>query len=127
MTEPVEARLARLAEPRAPSALAPNVMARIARLPVTDPVTAGQPGRKPARRSEWRLGAAWASIGILLVIGVVVQRWIATGSIFDLISPRIVAGGLGLMPVEGWTSLVLCAGLVLYLRGLFAPLRRGRI
>jgi hypothetical protein len=124
MIEPIEARLARLAEPASPPALAATVMARIARASAPGPATAGQAVRPPATVRGGSLGGLWAFIGTVLVIGVVVHGWIATGSAPDLLSSRIGNGGLVLMPVQGWTSLLLCAGLVLYLRGLFAPLRR---
>lgn len=125
MTDPIEPRLARLAEPAAPYSLVPGVMARIARLTVHDPVTARRPVRTPvgAPREEW-VGGLWAFIGVMLAVGAIIPGWITTGSAPNLISSRIGNAGLVLIPTDGFRSLLLWVGLLLYLRGLFAPLRR---
>ena len=125
MTESMESKLARLPEPAPPAALAATVMARIARAPTHDSATADRRARRP--ETESILGGLWAFIGAVLVGVVVVQRWLAAGFASELVSSRIGDGGLVLVPLDGWTSLVLCAGLVLYLLGLFAPLRRVRV
>jgi hypothetical protein len=50
-------------------------------------------------------------------------RWLVTGALPDLTSPRIGRDSLALAPIDGPAVLVLGLGLLLYLGGLFAPLR----
>jgi hypothetical protein len=123
MKDPIEPLLARLPEPSPPPALTATVMARIAR--ESAPArSADRAVRTPAASLGERLGAVWALAGVIFVVWVTVNGWIGVGPARAVTSFRIGSGRLVLMPVEGWASLFLCVGLVLYLVGLFAPLRR---
>ena len=126
MKDAIEPLLAHLPEPSPPPAFTATVMARIARESAATPVAADRTVRAPAASSGERFGAVWALVGVMLVVWVTVNGWIGIGSPPDLTSSRIGNGRLVLMPVGGWASLLLCVGLVLYLLGLFAPLRQRR-
>jgi hypothetical protein len=55
---------------------------------------------------------------------VTVYGWRGAVSQPVLVSWPMGINGLGLVPAEGLTAVVLAIGLLLYLAGLFAPLRR---
>jgi hypothetical protein len=63
-------------------------------------------------------------MGVAACLGVGAFRFFAGEMVFDALSPRI-GGGLGgpvAMPPADTGGIVLAAGLLLYLAGLFAPL-----
>jgi hypothetical protein len=125
MIDQVTSELGRLPEPAPPSTLAATVMARVARLPEPEALPApGERGRaRIAARREWPAWA-WALSGVVVVFAAHVYDWRVAGRWPDLMSSRI--GGVlpAVLPVEGLAAPILALGLVLYLAGLFAPLRR---
>lgn len=120
MTDPIAPLLARLPEPAPPPALAATIMARIER--ESAPVRAIAKPRASSHGPS-HLGWFWALAGAAGVAALAVQGWVRAGSGPDLTSARIGPSDVVLMPVEGWVSLLLCAALVVFLIGLFAPLR----
>jgi hypothetical protein len=110
--------MARLPEPAPPPALAATVMARIAREAARDAVAA------PARRR--REGLAWlcALAGLAVVFGLSAWGWIGAALPHPM-SWSIGPGIPDVLPVEGPAVPLLALGLLLYLAGLFAPLRSG--
>lgn len=118
MTDPLAQLLARLPEPAPPAALAATVMARIER--ESAPVVAEA---RVSSHGPSHLGWFWALAGAVGVAALAVHGWVRTASGPDLTSARIGPSDVVLMPVEGWVSLLLCAALVVFLIGLFAPLR----
>lgn len=123
MTDPIAQLLASLPEPAPPPALAATVMARIAR--ESAPVRVDAQSRVSSHGPS-HLGWFWALAGAVGVAALAVHGWVRTGSGPDLTSARIGPSEIVLLPVEGWASLLLCAALVVFLIGLFAPLRDGR-
>jgi hypothetical protein len=112
----------RLADPAPPATLSATVMARIAREAdrrgapaVAEAVPARSHGDWPA----W----LWTLTGLAMVFCASAWRWLVTGALPDLTSPRIGRDSLALAPIEGPAVLFLGFGLLLYLAGLFAPLR----
>ena len=116
MMERLEQRLARLPELAPPSSFAPNVMARIARLP--DRVQAVTPAR--ARSHRERFAPLWLTAGLLIVLAVTVDGLVGAASASRSVMTRL--GNSTTVTVV--TGLSLGLGLWLFLHGLFAPLRR---
>jgi hypothetical protein len=117
--------LSALPQPAPPPHLAAVVLARIAQLDHTHSADASvmQETRAPSSTREW---PAWATSLGGIAAGLVIVLSMPPGVVvtIDLASPRV--GGLttGLVPMPSTTTgaVVLAAGLVLYLGGLFAPL-----
>lgn len=119
MSDELNALMARLPEPDPPSTLMTTVMTRIAR----EPERAVDAARPPARPD--RDMAIWVRLltGAAIVMGVIAPAWFSAGSPGSL----LLRGGIGtgVAPqMAGPASLLLAAGLLLYLAGLFAPVRR---
>jgi uncharacterized membrane protein YtjA (UPF0391 family) len=126
MIDPIEPLLTRLPEPAPPPALAATVMARIARESESGRTAVNRPVRSPAVQRGDGLGWLWVVSGLIVVVGLTLHEWVIIGSPPDVTSSRIGFGGLVLMPAGGPASLLLGVGLVLFLLGLFAPLRQNR-
>ena len=118
--------LSGLPHPAPPPHLAAVVLARIAQLDHTHSTDASvmRERRAPSSTREW---PAWATSLGGIAAGLVIVLSMPPGVVvpIDLASPR--AGGLtiGLVPMPSTTTgaVVLAAGLVLYVAGLFAPFR----
>jgi hypothetical protein len=137
----LKADLAALPQPAPPAHLAAVVLARIAQLdPPSLPLekrSFGAAGhthsadasvmretRAPSSTREW---PAWATSLGGIAAGLVIVLSMPPGVVvpIDLASPRVVGLTTGLVPMPSTTTgaVVLAAGLVLYLGGLFAPFR----
>jgi hypothetical protein len=120
-------RLADLPEPTMPEGLAARTMARIARLE-DEPATPASRSPEGGVLGVGGTGRAWALAlaGHAVGFGALVFVLLTGGSsASDLTSSRI--GGLGSLagiPETAPVTLALATGLLLYLAGLFAPLRR---
>ena len=114
--------LSRLPEPMPPSTLTTTVMARIER--EAEQEADAKVAVPVSRAREWQPWL-WTFAGIALVLMVFVKGWLSSGSLPSLVSPRIGLNHAALMPVGTGVSLLLALGLIVYLAGLFAPLRRG--
>jgi hypothetical protein len=119
MNEDLAPLLKELNEPAPPTALKANVMARIARdverhaeVQVTAPV------RRRADLKVWLYTLA----GLGAILFVFADGWLTAGVLPDLTSARIGMGRTPLMPF-GTPAWVLWIGFIVYLAGLFAPLR----
>ena len=114
--------LARLPEPLPPSTLTATVMARIEREAeqhAADTLAA------PARRPELRAWL-WTFVGIALVLVAFINGWLSMETLPDFTAPVIGRGRPSLMPAGGPFALLVGVGLLVYLAGLFAPLRSGK-
>jgi len=127
---PVESELTRLPEPEPPAALVKTVMARVSRLDEErPPASLASPAPMGSSR-EGRVGG-WkdvpACVAALAGLALVVVSWIdgrlEADSWVDLVSLQVNAPTLVRMPPDGSTLLGLALGLLLYVVGLFAPLR----
>ena len=109
-----------LPEPAPPSTMTSTIMARIE--------------REVERKAEARVAAAvrspldlrmWLSTfaGIALVVVLFANGWMSLGMLPDLTSRRIGWGHAMLVPIRGPAMLLVGLGLLVYLIGLFAPLR----
>lgn len=118
MIDEIGPLLARLPDPEPPATLSATVMARIAR----------EPDRRSrdamARDQEERDRPFRARIlaGVLVVLVVTVHGWIGGASVPDVVSWRMGLPRLG--PSGGPAALLIAIALLVYVRGLFAPLRR---
>jgi hypothetical protein len=120
--------LAGLPQPAAPPTLTAAVLARIAQIegPHPAPVAAEMPETSSTR--DW---SAWATApgGLAAVVVIALSMASGVGAPIDFPSPRVggmTARLLTMPPATPWT-LVLAAGLGLYVAGLFAPLgAKGR-
>ena len=110
--------LARLPEPTPPSTLTATVMARIEREAQEKVAALAVPARLPEVRA-W----LWTTVGVALVLGVLIYGSFEAKAMPDFISARIGIGRAPLMPIEGSAILLLGLGLLVYLAGLFAPMR----
>ncbi len=115
MTDHVDRLLTEPPDPAPPPTLAPAVMARIAR----EPQPAAPRSLVRARTGRELAGWVWATVGLLVVVGVTLYGWTDTGTIGAISSPHI--GGLARTLATG---VVLTIGLWLFLISLFAPLQR---
>jgi hypothetical protein len=115
--------LKRLPDPAPPSTITATVMARIARDAERQ---AEAVATAPAPRRQDRPAWAWALVGIAVVLGARIYGLVVTESLPDFTSSRIGLGHSLGMPGVGSVSLALGLGLLVYLAGLFAPLRRGK-
>jgi len=124
MTDDLTPVLSQLPEPMPPSTLTATVMARVEREAElrADPMIA-----VPARRARELQTWLWSFAGIALVMFVFVNGWLSAASLPDVTGSRIGLNRAPLMPIETSVSLLLALGLLIYVAGLFAPLRsRGR-
>ena len=116
MMEDLETELRRLPEPAAPTTLAAGVMARVTRMSESTDA----PALRAAVGSSTR--DLWAGVLVLAGVAVVGIAWISGGSelapVFDPTSPP--SDLLNVPSVGLW----LTAGVLLYLAGLLAPVRR---
>lgn len=123
MIDDLKPLLQDLPDPAPPSSITATVMARIAREAdrrMEDQVTA--PVRRASEVGAW----LYACTGVALVLLACAYGWFSTESIPDLTSARIGVGRPPLMPSLGPFSALLGFGLLVYLAGLFAPLRSDR-
>jgi hypothetical protein len=119
--------MARLPELAPPTALASNVMARIARLPDTPSNLSPASGTAHIRTTRVRSGRfawAWTLSGVAIVSGVYVSSGAAAAAYFGLTASRLGRVPPVMMPPGGSAMLLLALGLTMYLAGLFAPVRR---
>jgi hypothetical protein len=123
MTDDLTPLLSQLPEPMPPSTLTATVMARIER---EAEVRADSMVAMPAKRARELQTWLWTFAGIALVMFVFVNGWLSAGSLPDVTGSRIGINRAPLMPIGTSVSLLLAIGLVAYLAGLFAPLRRDR-
>jgi hypothetical protein len=121
MRDDLASVMLQLPEPDPPETLAAVVMARIER----DVDLGADASVVPVRRREYPAWA-WTVAGVVLVFGVSIYGWYATGSTPDVASSRVGLGRPALMPTQGPVSLLLALGLLIYIVGLFAPLRTDR-
>jgi hypothetical protein len=112
----MEEVLGDLAEPNAPSTITATVIARIAR--ESNATLAAQAPRR-RERPTWILTVA----GLLAMCVAFGIGWASTGAPSPLTTK--IGGGLSL-PFGGPAVVVLAGGLMVYLAGLFAPLRARR-
>jgi len=105
--------------PDAPGDLASLVMARIAQLPEPGSAVAAAAVRRP----DWTqaltvLGGLIAGLALILTMPTGVE------ALGDFVMPRFsAAGGLATMPSSGPAVLAIGAGLLVYIAGLFGPVR----
>lgn len=118
------AELHALPDPGAPGDLASIVMARIAQLPEPGSAAAAVKGDAAAvRRGDW--AQSLTAIGGL-VAGLALILTMPSGAevLGDFVTPRFsAAGALATVPSSGPAALAIGAGLLLYVVGLFAPVR----
>jgi hypothetical protein len=120
MNDDLAPLLSTLPEPLPPSAMTANVMARIEREVAAQHMVASSPST--ARHSRDVSMWVWASLGIVLVAGATGFSWYVHG-LPDVLSPRVLRGGID-AGLSGWqATLAGIAGLMLCLRALFSPLR----
>ena len=113
--------LSRLAEPMPPSTLTATVMARIEREAERK---ADEKVAVPVSRARELQTWLWTFVGVALVLAVFVSAWLSSGALPNITAARIGLNHPPLMPMESRVSLLLALGLIAYIAGLFAPLRR---
>ena len=118
MNDGIDSLLTRLPEPEPPTTLLASIMARVER----EPDRLATATRAFSREMNNRQAPAWtwAVVGIAVVMGLTVYRWLTGVNPPDVISSRIGLGRLERMPVEAAEVLLLAAGLWSFLVGLFA-------
>ena len=122
MIDHVATVMARLPEPTPPASLKATVMARIAREAEQQDIAAeaADPARIRRERSAW----IWTLAGgLATVMGASVYGWLVRGAMPSFTSPLIGGVSPTLIPMQGSAALVIGVGLLIYLAGLFAPLR----
>jgi hypothetical protein len=127
MINEVASRVTRLPDLAPPASLSANVMARVARLSDERSVVRHAAGTSfigTESSGRERLAWVWGLAGLVIALGTYVNREIAAGTLPDLTLSRIGHLQLVTMPIEP-AMLVLALGLLLYLKGLFSPLRRA--
>jgi hypothetical protein len=119
MSDDLNAVMARLPDPDPPSTLMTTVMTRIAREPERT-VEAARPPARPVRDMT-----IWVRMltGGAFVVSAIAPAWFSAGSPGSLLLRAGMGSGVAPQTV-GPASLLLAAGLLLYLTGLFAPVRR---
>jgi hypothetical protein len=126
----VESELTSLPDPVPPTTLAATVMARVSRLPEGRPRAARSTSGRSRISREDRIGR-WtglaAAAAALTGVAIVVVSWLAgrleAGSWLARISPRVGTPLAGWVPPGGFAVPGIALGLLLYVGGLFAPLR----
>jgi hypothetical protein len=128
-----EPDLTRLPDPVAPASLAGAVMARVSRLDAERPPASVARSISMARSEKtrtWSWNGSLAGVAAVVGLAIVLASWIdgrlGTGSWPALISPYPGAPNMVRLPPDPSAGLGLALGLLLYLGGLFAPLRKGR-
>ena len=119
MTDDLTPVLSQLPEPMPPSTLTATVMARIER---EAEQRAEAPVAAPANRARelaWLLTFA----GIALVMIGFINGWVSAGSLPDFTAARIGLNRAPVMPIGPSVTLLLALGLLVYVAGLFSPLR----
>src|SRR5579864_4608561 len=127
MIDEVASTMTRLPDLAPPASFATQVMARVARLPDRRSLVRAAAGTSVVGTdSPNRERLAWVSglAGLVIALGTYVDREIAAGTLPDLTSSRIGHTLLVTTPIEP-AMLVLALGLLLYLKGLFSPVRRA--
>lgn len=122
----LESDLKRLPEPALPEGLTAGITARIAHLDEERAANASKPPRVAvAEASRDRLAWAVALVGMTVALGAQAYMLVVGEATLDLTSLRISSGMDGVVEMLPASSAVavLAAGLLLYLAGLFAPLR----
>ena len=120
------ADLAALSRPAPPPELAAAVLARIARIEQAhaDPTVAAMP--EATALSGIRDWSAWATTlgGLGAGLAIVLSTPLRETAPIDIALPRVrgIAAGLVAIPSTTIGTLVLAAGLMLYVAGLFAPI-----
>jgi hypothetical protein len=122
----LETGLAGLPEPAVPDGLTTAVMARIARVGDARERAVAEGAQRAETRSVRRAGW-WALAGQAAGLAALAFLAVRGGVPPDLTSPRIGLDTSSVVPLpEGTlTWIVLATGFLLYIAGLFAPLRRG--
>jgi len=117
MNDDLAQLLQKLPEPPAPSSMTSTVMARIAREADLAVVVDA-----PRERPTW----IWSLVGLAVVVAAAVYGWANGIGLPDLVGSK-VGSRPTLLPMGGPLTAVMAVGLLVYLAGLFAPLRsRGR-
>lgn len=116
--------MSRLPEPAPPATLMATVMARIEREAAQ--YSPGAEASAPARQRRDRPAWLWTLVGAAVVLGVSAAGWLETGALPGVTLARTGFGRPLAMPGAGPASMILGAGLLLYLVGLLAPLRSWR-
>jgi hypothetical protein len=130
VTDHDESGLTRLPEPVTPATLAATVMARVTRLdaarppaPLATPLPAA--ASREVRASPWKDVPAW--VAALAGVALVFVSWTAgrleAASWIGLVSSQVVTPSPVRLPPNGPVTVGLAVGVLLYLAGLFAPLR----
>jgi hypothetical protein len=115
--------LSRLPEPMPASTLTATVMARIER---EAEEKADAKAAAPASRAREFQTWLWTLVGVSLGLVVFINGWLSAGSLPDFTAARIGPKRAPLMPIGTSASLLLAVGLLVYVAGLFAPLRSER-
>ena len=112
-----------LPEPAPPATLTATVMARIEREAEQRAEARSVTPVKAARGlSTW----LWTFTGIALIVGLFANGWLSLNTPPDFTTSRIGFGRAMLVPLQGPTLWLAGLGLLVYLAGLFAPLRNDR-
>jgi hypothetical protein len=121
MNDDLSTLMTNLSAPAPPASLKATVMARIAReadrqdAPVPSAIAPAHPGRD---RVVWLS----AFIGLAVVLSTVGYAWISAGTLPNVASPRLGPMSIPLIP-QGTAGMAIGLGLLVYLAGLFGPLR----
>jgi hypothetical protein len=119
MNDDIGSMLKRLSDPAPPATLAASVMARVAREREESRSKVGRVAARQDRRF-W----LWTPGGLIMTLVVIVPAWLGVVRSTAVTSWLPGIGTLGLVPATGPGVLLLALGLLIYLAGLFAPLRR---
>lgn len=130
MNDHVESRLTRLPEPAPPATLATTVMARVSRLsegPASGSLAARASVRNVGSERAHRPSDLPAWVAALAGLAIVFVSWFGgmneTDLASGLVSSRFGSPDLLQVSLHGAAAVGLVLGLLLYLAGLFAPLR----
>ncbi len=121
----LDSELSRQPEPSPPAGLSAAIMARTARLDEESPPASRDQSRIPvAEARSDRLSWAAALAGVAVGLGAHAYGLLSGEPILDLTSSRIGWGTNGLIEMldAGPSVIVLAAGLILYLAGVFGPI-----
>ena len=122
MTDELKPLLQQLSEPEPPASISATVMARIAREVERRAEAEAAPALRPRERPTWLFAVA----AIAIVFLVVANGWLSSGLIPSLTSPRIGVDRPPLMPLlDVRLTALMALAFLIYLAGLFAPLRSG--
>ena len=115
--------LSRLPEPMPSSTLTATVMARIER-----EAERNADARVVAPASRARELRTWllTFVGVALALTAFVNGWLSSGTLPNFAAARIGINHAPLMPIGPGVSVLLALGLLVYVVGLFAPLRSDR-